>query len=87
MLTFKYKNHRGEVADRTIEVIGLDYYPKPNESFGYAPGWFLTGYDHTGDRNGSEVRSFALTHVQLPPEFFTNPSNNHPFRLDWRHDQ
>lgn len=81
-LTFTYKNHRNEIAPRTIEVTSLDYVPLPNNDYGYGPGWFLTGYDFTGERQGQEVRSFALCNIQMPEAAFRRMSNNHPFRLD-----
>lgn len=58
--SFLYKNHRGEIAGRTVTVHGLDYMVAP--SFGYDPGWFLTGYCH--DRKA--LRSFALNNMILP---------------------
>lgn len=69
MITFIYKNHRGEVAERRVIPMSLDYYPKPNNEYGYGPGWFLTCADYTGERTG-QIRSFALTHIQLPEELF-----------------
>lgn len=58
MITFHYKNHRGEVAERHVEVDSLEFVTNPG--FGYQPGWFLSGHDlDKGAR-----RSFALSHIQ-----------------------
>ena len=69
MITFIYKNHRGEVAERRVIPMSLDYIGRPNNEYGYGPGWFLTCEDYTGERTG-QIRSFALTHIQLPEEVF-----------------
>lgn len=84
---FSYKNHRNEIADRTIEVTSLDYCPVPNNHYGYGPGWFLTGYDFTGERKGEQVRSFALCNIQMPEELFKHMTNNRPFRIDLTSDE
>lgn len=57
--TFKYRNHGGKEAIRTIEVQSLDFLRNPG--FGYQPGWFLTGICE----DKKEVRSFALSHIIL----------------------
>lgn len=62
VLTFKYKNYKGVVRDRTVDVQSLDFiYHPPGSEFGYQPGWFITGTDV----EKQEVRSFALTHIIL----------------------
>lgn len=63
MLKFIYKNHRGEVAERRVIPLYLDYLEEGNPDYGYAPGWFLTCEDYTGDRDGV-IRSFALANIQ-----------------------
>lgn len=57
--TFNYKNHRGEIALRTVEVQSLDFLYNPG--FGYQPGWFLSGIC----QDKGERRSFALSHIQF----------------------
>lgn len=54
---FKYKNHRGEIADRVVKVESLDYLIEPG--YGYEAGWFLSG---TCQDKG-ERRSFALVNI------------------------
>lgn len=81
LVKFRYKNHRGEVEDREVNVTSLDYCPVPNPEYGYGPGWFLTGYDHSRGRDGSQFRSFALTNIQLPLDSFIEPGNNKPVRF------
>lgn len=57
--TFKYKNHRGEIAERTITVGSIEYLPTPG--YGYKPGWFVSGWCHTK----RERRSFSFANIQL----------------------
>jgi predicted DNA-binding transcriptional regulator YafY len=59
-IKFKYLNHRGAVAERTVDVIGLEFNYNPN--YGYQPGWFLRGFCH--DKKAE--RSFALNRIELP---------------------
>jgi hypothetical protein len=81
-IQFNYRNHRGKVELRTIELLALHYESQPNPEYGYAPGWFLYGNDYTV-RDGVEregiPRSFALTHIQMDG---FNPIS----RLSWRLD-
>ena len=69
-VNFQYKNHRGEIAEREVEFIGLIYVRNPG--YGYQPGWFLHGIC----QKKQEVRSFALTHIILPdtPFYLLEPS-------------
>ena len=61
MLTFTYKNHRGEVEVRSVEPIALEYIPAP--PLEYEPGWFLRCKDFSRGREG-DIRSFALKNIQ-----------------------
>ena len=81
LVKFRYKNHRGEVEDREVNVTSLDYYPMPNFDYGHGPGWFLSGYDHSRGRGGTVFRSFALANIQLPLDAFINPTNDRPIRF------
>lgn len=56
---FTYKNHRGEIALRTIVPDSLEYLSEGNPDFGYPPGWFLSGHDL--DKNAR--RSFYLDNI------------------------
>jgi predicted DNA-binding transcriptional regulator YafY len=70
LLTFEYKNHRGEVATRRVKPIGVMFVRNP--SYGYQPGWFLHGRCLDKDA----IRSFALCNIILP--------DNEPFYiLEW----
>lgn len=60
-IKFTYKNHRGEIALRTIVPDSLEYLTEGNPDFGYPPGWFLSGHDL--DKNAR--RSFALVNIVL----------------------
>lgn len=66
---FKYRNHRGEIADREIKIDSLEFIREPG--FGYQSGWFISGY--CLDRNAR--RSFALNNIVMDelnvPKFFT----------------
>ena len=75
---FRYRNHRGEVADREVEVLALQYDPLPHPEYGHQPGWFLHGRDYTGGREGL-ARSFALTNIMVPEDTFLQPSLNRPY--------
>lgn len=80
-IQFIYKNHRGEVQDRDVLPLSLDYVTVPNSTYGYSPGWFLTCKDFSFGRDGTDIRSFALCNIQLPGLPFANPSLNNPYRL------
>jgi predicted DNA-binding transcriptional regulator YafY len=60
IIKFNYLNHRGEVSERKVGVIGVEFNYNPN--YGYQPGWFLRGFD----LDKQAERSFALNRVQLP---------------------
>lgn len=57
--TFRYKNHRGEIAERTVTLGTIEYLPEPG--YGYKPGWFLSGWCH--DKRAR--RSFAFANIQV----------------------
>lgn len=59
---FKYKNHRGEVAVRSIIPEGIEWLGNPG--FDYKPGWFLTGFDV--DKQAR--RSFSLENIIIPQD-------------------
>lgn len=64
MLNFVYKNHRGEVEERTVVPIALEFIPSPHLEYGYSPGWFLKCRDYSRGRKG-DIRSFSLSHIQM----------------------
>ena len=57
---FKYKNHRGELGIRSLDIECVEFLPDPG--YGYQPGWFISGLDT--DKNAR--RSFALSHIIFP---------------------
>lgn len=57
--TFRYRNHKGEEAIRSVAVESLDFLVNPG--FGYQPGWFISGIC----QDKLERRSFALSHIVL----------------------
>lgn len=59
---FFYKNHRGEVSEREIDIDSLEWISNPN--YGYQPGWFLSGFDLVKNAR----RSFALCNMVLKPD-------------------
>lgn len=67
---FKYLNHRGEVAERHVEIASIDFVNNPG--YNYQPGWFISGHDL--DKNA--YRSFALSRIVIsddenpPPKLF-----------------
>lgn len=60
LVKFDYRNHRGELAQRTVAVGALEYINKPG--YDYKSGWFLSGY--CLDRKAR--RSFALANIVMP---------------------
>lgn len=60
---FAYKNHRGEVNNRTVDVDSIEFITTvhADDDYGYQPGWFLSGWDHTKQAR----RSFALCNIIL----------------------
>lgn len=59
LVTFKYKNHRGEIAMRRVVPDALTYRATPVPEYGHEPGWYLSGFD----LDKSARRSFALTNI------------------------
>lgn len=59
-ISFFYKNHRGVVEERTIDVDSIEWLANP--AHGYQPSWFISGRCHDHDAR----RSFALASIQLP---------------------
>lgn len=62
MITFKYKNHLGEIEDRQVAPRSIRFLLHPG--YGYQPGWFLIGYDQS--KHPGALRSFTLSHIVLP---------------------
>lgn len=60
---FKYLNHRGVTAKRTVDVDSVEFIGVSN--FGYQPGWFISGRCH--DKNAR--RSFALSRIVFEEDF------------------
>lgn len=69
-VSFTYKNHRGEVARRTVLVDAIEYLREPG--YGYEPGWFIAGFDV--DKQAR--RSFSFANIVLP-----ETSTGWPLRL------
>lgn len=59
---FKYRNHRGEVANRTIIVDAVEFIRNPG--FDYQSGWFVSG--HCLKKKAR--RSFALANIVMDTE-------------------
>lgn len=56
-VAFDYLNHKGETRRRRITPDAIEFLAAP--SFGYQPGWFLSGHDL--DKNAR--RSFKLDRI------------------------
>lgn len=65
IITFTYRNHRGEVAERRVRGGLLVWLGAPG--YGYKPGWFITGTDVDKEA----TRSFALSNIIHPYSSFT----------------
>jgi hypothetical protein len=61
-ITFRYRNHRGVTADRTVTVDTVEFIRDPG--YGYQPGWFISGWCATKNNR----RSFALSHIVMDEE-------------------
>lgn len=70
-VTFKYLNHHGKLAERTVDVDSVEFVRNPG--FQYQPGWFISGRCHTNNAR----RSFALSRIELPD----NDRTYHLFHL------
>lgn len=69
---FKYKNHKGEIADRTVTIEGIERIRDGISDYGYPAGcWVLVGWDHDKDAR----RSFLLENIIAPEDkkFFGVP--------------
>ena len=60
-ITFSYKNHRGEMQQRTIVPDALEFIFAPDPKYNHQPGWFISGYD----KEKYARRSFALSNIIL----------------------
>jgi predicted DNA-binding transcriptional regulator YafY len=66
-IRFSYKNYKGEVEERNVRPLALEYLTRPG--YGYEPGIFLRAFDIA--RNA--VRSFRIDErFQLPDDVKTN---------------
>lgn len=59
IVRFKYRNHRGKVSDRIVDVRQIEWIERPG--YDYQPGWFISGIC----QDKQAYRSFALNHVVL----------------------
>lgn len=57
VISFDYINHRGELRRRHVRPVSIRFNADPG--YGYAPGWFLTGFDIQKE----EIRDFALLNI------------------------
>lgn len=64
-IQFKYKNHRGLIEDRDVDIVAMGFDFMNHEEFGYQPGWFIAGHDYSRGRDGTEYRSFYLPNIIL----------------------
>lgn len=69
MIKFEYRNHRGEIKERTVDVMSLIFDYSQHPEYGYVqPAWYLVGDDLTGERiNARQFRSFNLNNIVVPP--------------------
>ena len=63
IISFRYRNHRGELATRIVDVDSIEFIREPG--FGYQSGWFVSGIDQAKNFR----RSFALSHIVMDNEF------------------
>lgn len=71
-ISFPYRNHRGEIRERTIVPDALEFITSVNPNWNNQPGWFISGHEE-----GVGRRSFALSQIVIDttnvvtPHFFT----------------
>lgn len=58
-LRFRYRNHRGEIADRTIRASGIGIWYGVNPPWHRDPQWLMAAYDI----EKGETRNFALKDI------------------------
>lgn len=61
-ITFKYRNHRGGIQDRTIIPDAVEFIWRHNPRYANQPGWYISGFDV--DKKAR--RSFPFTSIVLP---------------------
>ena len=62
-IQFKYKNHKGAIEDRDVDVIEVGFSHMNHPDYGYQPGWAFTGFDYSRGRKGDVTRTFHLCNV------------------------
>lgn len=62
---FYYKNHRGDVELRDVDVLALVYVATPHLEYGYQPGLAFQCRDYSRGRDGSEQRTFYLSNIRM----------------------
>lgn len=64
-IKFMYRNHRGNISERTVRDARIIYDYSVHPEFGYVqPGWYIHGIDE--EKNAG--RSFALHNIVIPPD-------------------
>lgn len=71
---FQYKNHRGVVEERDVDIVQLQFSFTNHPEYGYQPGWAISGWDFSRERDGKDFRTFYLQNVIIEDA-------GHPFLL------
>lgn len=79
MAKFKYRNHKGVIEERLVDVDAVEYIRDPGYS--YQPGWFISGYCYTKKAR----RSFAIVNIVLNEDFEKVPPFLKLLQWDKRH--
>ena len=66
-VTFKFRNHRGEIQTRTIVADSLEFIPRPNMPWNIQPGWYISGVEE-----GKGRRTFALNDIVFDADTHRN---------------
>lgn len=64
-IKFEYKNHRGEIEERDVDVVAVNFDFTVHPEYGYQPGWCFAGWDYSRGREGKEYRTFYFHNVIL----------------------
>jgi hypothetical protein len=66
---FAYRNHRGVIEERDVDIVSIHYDYTLHPEYGYdTPGWVAAGWDYSRERNGTIYRSFRLDNIVVPKQ-------------------
>lgn len=64
-IKFEYKNHRGQIEERDVDIVAVNFDFTVHPEYGYQPGWCFAGWDYSRGREGKEYRTFYHHNIIL----------------------